>query len=99
MHGLGHFVLAYLPFSKQGLYILCLLLQMGGGEEVAVFTTTLAKRNMYVYTSHYLLSSLLQRSHDTIRQWLDYIHILDGVSIGHGCYAPSVGWTPYDDTA
>ena len=92
-------MLAQLPFGENRLDILRLLLQVGRGEEVAVFTTTLAKRNMYVYASHYLLSSLLQRSHDAIRQWLDYIRILDGVSLGHGCYAPSVGWTPYDDTA
>lgn len=45
-------MLADLPLREQGLDILRLLLQVGCGEEVAVFTTTLAKWNMYVYARH-----------------------------------------------
>ena len=91
-------MLAHLPFGENRLDILRLLLQVGRGEEVAVFTTTLAKWNMYVYARHQLRGLLLEGLNDAIGEWLEDIKFrVADVSVGHGCNAPSLGRTPDDD--
>ena len=99
MYGFGGLVLADLPLREQRLDILGLLLQVGRGEEVAVFTTTLAKWNMYVYARHQLRRLLLEGLNDAIGEWLEDIEFgVEDISVGHGCNAPSLGRTPDDDT-